>query len=82
MKTTYIYTAKRLAVLLVIGTFGLAGCKKFLDVNVNPNNPVTASPNLLLPTVEAAIRYMVTFGRSTGRKVHLPPNIELQSNIT
>jgi hypothetical protein len=59
MKTTYIYTAKRLAVLLVIGTFGLAGCKKFLDVNVNPNNPVTASPNLLLPTVEAAISQLV-----------------------
>lgn len=59
MKTNYIYTAKKLVVLLAIGTFGLAGCKKFLDVNENPNNPVTASPTLLLPTVEAAVSQLV-----------------------
>jgi len=35
------------------------GCKKFLDVNENPNNPVNASPELLLPTVEAAIGQII-----------------------
>src|SRR4051812_27868461 len=59
MKTRYIYIAKKLVVLFAIGTLGLAGCKKFLDVNENPNNPVTASPTLLLPTVEAAVSQLV-----------------------
>ncbi len=39
--------------------FGFTGCKKFLDVNQNPNNPDNADPNLLLPTVEAAIGQVV-----------------------
>lgn len=59
MKTRYIDTARKLLVLLSIGLTGLFGCKKFIDVNDNPNNPVTASPNLLLPTVEAAISQLV-----------------------
>jgi hypothetical protein len=59
MKTRYINIAKKLLVLLAIGTVGLGGCKKFIDVNENPNNPVTASPNLLLPTVEAGLSQLV-----------------------
>jgi hypothetical protein len=43
--------------LLVMQLF--YGCKKFLDVNENPNNPVNASPELLLPTVEAAVGQLV-----------------------
>jgi hypothetical protein len=59
MKTTYNFEIKKLFVLLIIGGLGLSGCKKFLDVNENPNNPVTASPTLLLPTVEAALGQLV-----------------------
>jgi hypothetical protein len=59
MKANYQDIAKKLFVLLMISTVGLAGCKKFLDVNENPNNPDTASPTLLLPTVEAAIGQLV-----------------------
>jgi hypothetical protein len=59
MKTQYIYIGKKISVLLVIGMFALTGCKKFLDVNENPNNPTTASPVLLLPTVEAAVGQLV-----------------------
>ncbi|MDB5020639.1 MAG: SusD/RagB family nutrient-binding outer rane lipoprotein [Pedobacter sp.] len=59
MKTKYIDIAKKLLVLLAIGTIGLVGCKKFIDVNENPNNPVTATPNLLLPVVEAGISQLV-----------------------
>jgi hypothetical protein len=59
MKTNLIYLAKTLIVLAAVSSVGLVGCKKFLDVNENPNNPVTASPNLLLPTVEAAISQLV-----------------------
>ncbi|WP_432714365.1 SusD/RagB family nutrient-binding outer membrane lipoprotein [Pedobacter sp.] len=60
MKTQYnIYRIKKLLVLLIISTIGIAGCKKFLDVNENPNNPDTATPTLLLPTVQAAIGQLV-----------------------
>ncbi|WP_448701978.1 SusD/RagB family nutrient-binding outer membrane lipoprotein [Mucilaginibacter sp. AW1-3] len=34
---------------------GFSGCKKYLDVNQNPNNPDSAEPALLLPTTQAAI---------------------------
>lgn len=59
MKTIYNLDVKKLIVVLMISALGLAGCKKFLDVNENPNNPVTASPTLLLPTVEAALGQLV-----------------------
>ena len=59
MKAQYIYLVKKLFVLLIISIVGLAGCKKFLDVNENPNNPDTASPTLLLPAVEAAVGQVV-----------------------
>jgi hypothetical protein len=38
---------------------GFSGCKKYLDVNQNPNNPDTADPTLLLPTTQAAISQVV-----------------------
>ena len=59
MKANYQNIAKKLFVLLIISTVVLAGCKKFLDVNENPNNPDTASPTLLLPAVEASIGQVV-----------------------
>ncbi|MDM1294478.1 SusD/RagB family nutrient-binding outer membrane lipoprotein [Sphingobacterium sp. N143] len=59
MKTINIKNAKKLLLLALIGTVGLTGCNKFLDVNENPNNPETATPGLLLPTVEAAISQVV-----------------------
>src|SRR5215217_4336419 len=48
-----------LSLLLVTILLTNAGCKKFLDVNDNPNNPVNADPDLLLPTVEASIGQLV-----------------------
>ncbi|MEN5057973.1 SusD/RagB family nutrient-binding outer membrane lipoprotein [Sphingobacterium kitahiroshimense] len=59
MKTIYLKNAKKLLVLALIGTVGLTGCNKFLDINENPNNPEQATPGLLLPTVEAAISQVV-----------------------
>ncbi|MEJ5962262.1 SusD/RagB family nutrient-binding outer membrane lipoprotein [Pedobacter immunditicola] len=72
MKAQYQKIAKKLFVLLMIGTVGLAGCKKFLDVNENPNNPDTASPTLLLPTVQAAV------GQLVGNQFQLYGNIWAQ----
>jgi hypothetical protein len=59
MKTPYIYIGRKITVLVLTGILTLTGCKKFLDVNENPNNPSTATPVLLLPTVEAAIGQLV-----------------------
>jgi hypothetical protein len=55
----YNNTIKKLFVLLFLIPLTFSGCKKFLDVNDNPNNPDTAEPSLLLPAVEASIGQIV-----------------------
>jgi hypothetical protein len=59
MNKKYFFKLKNTLLIILLGTVGISGCKKFLDVNENPNNPDTAAPNLLLPTVEAAIGQVV-----------------------
>ncbi|WP_432709317.1 SusD/RagB family nutrient-binding outer membrane lipoprotein [Pedobacter sp.] len=59
MRTSNIFNSKNLLLLLLVGTIGLTGCKKSLDINENPNNPDSASPSLLLPTVQAAVGQLV-----------------------
>jgi len=54
MRTNNIFNHKKLMFLFLIGSIGFTGCKKFLDINQNPNNPDSADPSLLLPTVQAA----------------------------
>lgn len=46
MKKIFKYTSLLLVVLLI------ASCKEFLDVNEDPNNPVTVTPDLVLPTAQ------------------------------
>ena len=36
---------------LLSATTALTSCEKFLDVNTNPNNPTTTTPNFLLPNI-------------------------------
>lgn len=55
MRTRNIFSTKKWLYLFLIGAVGFTGCKKFLDVNQNPNNPSSADPTLLLPTAEAAL---------------------------
>jgi hypothetical protein len=43
----------------LIAVVGVSGCKKFLDVNQNPNNPDHADPTLLLPTTQAAVSQVI-----------------------
>ena len=59
MKTNNIFNAKNLVLTLLVATVGISGCKKFLDVNENPNNPDQAAPTLLLPTVQAALGQVI-----------------------
>ena len=53
------YIKKSCIVLLVITAIGFAGCKKYLDTNTNPNLSTTASPDLLLPAVQAAVGHVL-----------------------
>ncbi|WEK19397.1 MAG: SusD/RagB family nutrient-binding outer membrane lipoprotein [Candidatus Pedobacter colombiensis] len=62
MQSKYIFNPRKLLLLVLIGAVGFTGCKKFLDINQNPNNPDTADPTLLLPTVEAAVSQIVGNG--------------------
>lgn len=59
MRTRNIFSTKKWLYLFLIGAVGFTGCKKFLDVNQNPNNPDNADPTLLLPTVEAAVGQLI-----------------------
>lgn len=59
MKTKIQKSKYTLLLILLVGILGISGCKKFLDINANPNNPDTAEPSLLLPTVEAAVGQIV-----------------------
>ncbi len=46
MKKIFKYTSLLLVILL------MASCQEFLDVNDDPNNPVTVTPDLVLPTAQ------------------------------
>ncbi|WP_090101589.1 SusD/RagB family nutrient-binding outer membrane lipoprotein [Chitinophaga sp. CF118] len=54
---------------LIAGISLVAGaCKKFVDINTDPNNPTTAQRSLLLPSTEvsmAANMYLLNSGTST-----------------
>lgn len=49
------YRNQILAIAAGVALLTTTGCKKFLDVNQNPNAPVTATDNLILPSTQAAI---------------------------
>jgi hypothetical protein len=59
MKQKYIFKTKQVVLAVVMTAAALSGCKKFLDVNENPNNPDSASPTLLLPASQAATGQIV-----------------------
>jgi len=59
MRNQNIFSSNRLLLILLISTISFAGCKKYLDVNENPNNPATAAPALLLPAVEASVGQII-----------------------
>ncbi|MEZ4879790.1 MAG: SusD/RagB family nutrient-binding outer membrane lipoprotein [Chitinophagales bacterium] len=45
--------------IFILSIFGV-GCQKVLDINTDPNNPSSATPELLLPTAQVALG--VAFG--------------------
>jgi hypothetical protein len=59
MTRKYKLNLKHALYIGLVAVAGFSGCKKYLDVNQNPNNPDTADPTLLLPTTQAAISQVV-----------------------
>ncbi|ULQ51516.1 SusD/RagB family nutrient-binding outer membrane lipoprotein [Flavihumibacter fluvii] len=54
---------KKLITILVIGSGVLfAGCKKFIDVNDDPNRPISVQESLILPPVELSISHSLNAG--------------------
>jgi hypothetical protein len=53
------YMIKSALGMLALFTLTIVGCKKFLDINDNPNLTDKANPTLLLPSAEAAIAHVV-----------------------
>lgn len=54
-----IKNAKKLFYAALVGAVAFTSCNKFLDINDSPNNPISADPSLLLPTVEASLGQLV-----------------------
>jgi hypothetical protein len=56
--------------LYIISFFGLSlagGCKKFIDVNKDPNNPTDVQESLLLAPLEVNISHIVSAGTAPSR---------------
>ena len=69
MTRKYRFNLKQGIFLVLVAAAGLSGCKKYLDVNQNPNNPSSVDPTLLLPTTEAALSQVM------GNAFQVPGNI-------
>ncbi|WP_260607298.1 SusD/RagB family nutrient-binding outer membrane lipoprotein [Chitinophaga polysaccharea] len=55
-------------IIALAGVLLVTGCKKFVDINTDPNNPTTAQLSLLLPATEvsmAANMYQLNSGTAT-----------------
>jgi hypothetical protein len=59
MTRKYRLNLKQALFAVLVTAVGFSGCKKYLDINKNPNNPDSADPTLLLPTTQAAISQVI-----------------------
>ncbi|MGN6180287.1 MAG: SusD/RagB family nutrient-binding outer membrane lipoprotein [Mucilaginibacter sp.] len=59
MTRKYRFNLKHALFAGLVAAVGFSGCKKYLNVNQNPNNPDNADPTLLLPTTQAAISQVI-----------------------
>jgi len=59
MNRKYRFNLKQALFIGLVAAVGFSGCKKYLDINQNPNNPASVEPSLLLPTTQAALSQVV-----------------------
>jgi hypothetical protein len=69
MKNIFKYINVLIAVLL------LASCDAYLDVNDDPNNPTSASPDLILPTGQKYTAEIIQCTDAGGRRVNIIGNM-------
>lgn len=62
----YNFLTKALVAILLIG--GISSCEEYLDVNTDPNNPTSVSPNLILPVAQ---HYTAGYMHGDRRVSHL-----------
>jgi len=72
MTRKYRSNLKQALFIGLVAAAGFSGCKKYLNVNQNPNNPSSVDPTLLLPTTEAALSQVV------GNSFQVPGNMWAQ----
>src|SRR3954466_6489456 len=59
MKKTFI-------IIFTLAVAGITGCKKYLDINENPNVPASVSENLMLAPLEAGISQYIAAGNASS----------------
>lgn len=57
---------RSIIIILTLAVTAFAGCKKYLDVNQNPNRPSDVSESLLLAPLEAAISHYIAAGNASS----------------
>src|SRR5919202_1701842 len=57
------------------------GCKKYIDVNQNPNNPTDVQESLILPAVEVAISHNVHGGFASVLALHYTQAVALNQPV-
>jgi hypothetical protein len=56
----YMKNIKLYVLMLLIGGMTLTSCESYFgDINVDPNNPVTVTPNVLLPQIQVRLAYTI-----------------------
>src|SRR6476660_6151110 len=75
-------TMKKYLYILSFFTITLAGgCKKFIDVNKDPNNPTDVQEALLLAPLEVNISHIVSAGTAAIYANHWMQNIALNQPV-
>lgn len=57
----------------------LTGCKKFIDVNTNPNDPISVQESLILAPLELNLSSILTGGAGTGGQAAMLVNHYMQN---
>ncbi len=69
MKKKILNMRNKILVLLLSTVVGLSSCKKFLDINTNPNEATSATPQLILPQAIVATANQVNGYNTTGAQL-------------
>ena len=71
----------RYSLLLAAGTLVFAGCKKFLNINHDPNNPLSVPETVMLPAAEITIGTNITGGYAGTTTNYLTQQLSLNQPL-